>query len=301
LDAREQLLDPTRTTQEAATLINQQMAALAAERPTELPCINGCARRGTEDNEEPELLGARHGRYCDRCFFQTQSALRIAPALAGHIATLVGTKSRGDSEIRTEKDAPLPFNAQAFDDLNGIYEELVKFAGLFAVRLRIEKPEVALNAWRTPTGRVKGLAAGVSAWSAKRETAFIVTWLDQHLEKIFSSIISDDPHLDILDYFMGEMKHFRSLAARWPSKMQAQYSRLPHSDGVTCCWPRRIAIFPAEAEGESRQIRCDGCGHIWTEDEYAAEVIAYEQAERAHRRPNRVQKHLISKYLDGAA
>ncbi|PPI08221.1 hypothetical protein [Rathayibacter sp. AY1B8] len=265
--------------------------------PTALPCVNSCARRGTEKDDQPEILGARHGRFCDRCFHSTRAGLRLAPTLAGHIANLIGTPASADeSEISVQQEAPLPFNTSAFDDVNGIYEELVRFAGLFAVRLKVTKPPVALNAWRTPTGRVKGFTTGVSSWSAQRETAFIARWLDDHLEAIFSSAFTDE-YVDVIDYFIGEARYFRSLDRKWPRQMTAAWSRMPHTDGVTCCWPRRIAIFPAETEGGTRTIRCDGCGHIWTEDEYSAAVLAYNEEQQNLRRPGRGRDHLIRKYV----
>ncbi|OOB90311.1 hypothetical protein [Rathayibacter sp. VKM Ac-2630] len=274
--------------------------ALAAEAADEgaPACIRGCVRRGTEHDDVPELLGARHGRFCDRCFFGTQSTLRLMPVLAGHIAALVGVKGGDvDSEVRGGKEAPLPFNAQAFDDLNGLYESVVQFAGLFAARLRVQRPEAALRAWRTSTGRVKGLPGDASSWLARREVAVMTAWLDQHLERVFVSARNDE-YVDVISYFVDEVRDFRRLAARWPLEMRAAYSRLPHSDGVTCCWPRRIAIIPAPGEGESRHIRCDGCGHLWTEDEYAAAVLAYEAELRALARPSRVKRHLVSKYTE---
>lgn len=261
--------------------------------PTALPRVNGCARRGTETDDQPEILSALHGRFCDRCFYSTRAGLR----LAGHIANLVGTPAGSDeSEISVQQEAPLPFNTAALDDVNGIYEELVRFAGLFAVRLKVLNPPVALNAWRTPTGRVKGFTAGVSAWSAQHEAAIIARWLDDHLEAIFSSAFTDE-YIDVIDYFIGEARYIRSLDRKWPREMTAAFSRMPHTDGVTCCWPRRIAIFPAETEGGTRSIRCDGCGHIWTEDEYSAAVIAYDREQRALRRPDKVREHLIRRYV----
>lgn len=271
-------------------------AALAAEEIGPA-CVRGCVRRGTEGDELPEPMGARHGRFCDRCFYSTRAALRLAPSLAGHIANLIGTPAGADeAEISVQQEAPLPFNTSAFDDVNGIYEELVRFAGLFAAHLRLTKPDAALNAWRTPTGRVKGFAVGVSSWAAQHETALIARWLDERLEDIFASAFSAE-WVDVIDYFIGEARYFRTLERKWPQEMTAEYSKMPHSDGVTCCWPRRVAIFPAEEAGGARSIRCDGCGHIWAEDEYRGAVLAYAEEQRTLRRPGAVRAHLIRKYV----
>ncbi|PPH51219.1 hypothetical protein [Rathayibacter sp. AY1E1] len=277
-------------------------AALAAEE-IEPSCIRGCVRRGTEDDEVPEHLGARHGRFCDRCFFRTRSALRLAPQLAGHVASLVGTKLVGESAGAVAKDAPLPMNAQAFDDLNELYAILVQFAGLFAARLHESRPLAALQAWRNATGRVIGFPAGVSPWLAERETRVQSAWLDRHLEAIFGESAVSDHYVDVLLWFAEEAEHTRTIERRWFQTMKPRWSRMPHSDRVTCCWSAErgtatVAVFPPTAQTSHMIIRCVVCEHVWTEDEYEAELLLFEREQRAMTAGRRLTAHLMRKYSE---
>ncbi|MBF4463449.1 MULTISPECIES: hypothetical protein [unclassified Rathayibacter] len=286
-------------------------------------------RRGTESDEEPELLGARHGAFCDRCFLRTRDALRTVAQVAAHVATMVGMKSGdpGGSGVRAaRKEAPLPLNVQAFDDLNLMYETLVQFSGLFAAHLRLRRPPAALFAWRNATGRVKGFPAGVSSWSAEHETQLQAQWLGHYLDAIFVSASADE-FVDVLDFMIDEVAHFRSIAARWPQTWGARYSRMPHqrignreltveetiafhrggvmpdtAEGIVSCWrgPNRqaIAVCPPTQEGAPMRIHCEVCGHEWSESEYEADLLRFDDMQRELDSSSAVTDHLVRKYRD---
>lgn len=281
----------------------QEIDAALAEGVVVLTCVRGCVRRGTELDEVPEPMGALHGAFCDRCFYRTRSALRLAPTLAAHVASLVGTKLVGESAGAVAKDAPLPMNAQAFDDLNELYAILVQFSGLFAARLRESRPLAALQAWRNATGRVIGFPGGVSPWLAERETRVQSEWLDRHLDAIFAETAVSDHYLDVVRWFVEEAEYTRTLERRWFQTMKPRWSRMPHSDRVTCCWsPERgtftVAVFPPTEQTSHMVIRCVVCEHVWSEDEYEAELLLFDREQRALTAGSRLTAHLMRKYTE---
>lgn len=281
----------------------QELETALAADVVVLTCARGCVRRGTEHDEVPEPMGALHGAFCDRCFYRTRSALRLAPTLAAHIASLVGTKLVGESAGAVAKDAPLPMNAQAFDDLNAIYDLLVQFSGLFAARLRKSRPLAALQAWRNATGRVIGFPAGVSPWLAERETRVHSSWLDGHLDAIFAESGGSELFIDVVTWFVEEAEFTRTLERRWFQMMKPRWSRMPHSDRVTCCWSperksRPIAIYPPTEQSPQLIAQCTVCQQVWTHDEYIAELLRFDSEQRLITAGRRITAHLERKYLE---
>lgn len=276
--------------------------AAAAERP----CANRCIVRGTEDNDQPTLRSARHGAYCDGCYSRVKKALNLAPALAEHVASRIHAKSSGDeTRVKTSKvDAPLPFNEQAFHDVNDIYETLAYFARHFASQLHTNPPRPASHAWRNAAGAVKGLPANVTPKAAGLQTATLVMWLEDHLDAIFARPGDD------IEYFSDRLGELRAIAGRNQfGEIRPRYSDMPHQHPAG---PKEtkpcggiIAIYPPVIEDRQSQIVCERCDTHIHQYEYEADFLRWKRGQLEERRrtnrataaaARRTRKHLADKY-----
>jgi len=264
-----------------------------------MPCANGCTRKGTDDN--PQHLAARHGRYCDRCYYSTDGTLRRAGELVQHILSMVGgiQSKVDDGSQRTKKHPPLPFNVEAFNDANEIYSQLVYWTSVWATRLNRPAPGPAARAWRTENNRVVGLPNDIDPKAARYAVSIMGTWLSAHLDLIYATHIVDD-----IDYFRIAVEEniYRTLA-KWPVEDRAEYVPVTCwviHNGEEC--KAKIAIWPPKFAKDDREIRCDR-GDIFTEDDYDNMSAVFRQVRNEQAREiikaHKTAERLAKKY--GAA
>ena len=256
--------------------------------PTDqMPCRNGCVLPGTEGNDEPTMMPARQGSYCARCYSRAQFPLNLAPSLAEHVASM-RTAHGATDEARVSSGspfAPLPFNEQAFGDVNAIYEMLVYFTRYFATRLRLPAPEPAMHAWRNMSGHVKGLPANVTPEAARHQTSVMAAWLLSHLPAIYELDDADD-----IEGFTDSLRQVYFVSARWPMKARPYYSDMPHHCGG------RIAIYPPKEFANDPVTVCEGCGRTWSPAAFTADFEEWTAEQIVERRQQRVARFLARKH-----
>jgi|GEM_PF-1977155 len=218
-------------------------------------------KKGTENDPNPEILPAARGHFSEPFFRRTRFALELAPGLVQHIASLRDAAGGGAERVQTTKEMPLPFNAQAWDDANEVYKNLVYWSVVFAGMLRLSPPSPARRSWRASDDRVIGLPANISPTDSRYVVGIIGLWLRTQLEPIM--------HLraDEVMEFHEQLGDVFRLSARWPQRDRATWSKLP------CPWcGGRLAVYPPEVLGAERMAVCEGCTRSLTQEEFDANV-----------------------------
>ncbi|WP_378144800.1 hypothetical protein ACFJGV_15085 [Cnuibacter sp. UC19_7] len=263
------------------------------------PCIRRCIRAGTET----DLLPARHGHYCHRCYTRTVNALALAPELIEHLVhQYEPSTSRQLQEVlvpTSDTEAKLPFNALAFDSANDLYRTLVYLVNHLAPKLYAEPPRPARRSWRDQGGQVLGIPAGASPEDARANVTVIVDWLTQHLDAIYQL---DTDTIEDLDPFVKDRIH--GIAKSWPRENRARYSDMPHlftsrleiveqpdlgeapvqwrTDPDDRCGGR-IAIHPPRFEDDPEVIQCEACQTEFQPEEYETALADYLKLKRDER------------------
>lgn len=246
------------------------------------PCERGCLR----PDDTP--MAATHGEYCSRCWGRLSTALSIAGELAQHLVGNAITSSSGDGDrVDNSRDAPVPFNAAAFDDASELYAALVYWVTVWADALRTKLPNIAARAWRNDRGQVVGLPAGTTAENASGAVSNLAGWIRDRLDSILSLGRHDD-----VDAFTDTITDVWRMNARWPRIERPSYSAMP-------C-PRedcgaRIAVYPPAHPGDDRRIVCTA-GHWYPEEEYEHLRLVFMQVAREKAQTERTVKHLSKKY-----
>lgn len=259
-----------------------------------MPCANGCVRKGTEQDDQPLLMGALHGHFCDRCYWRAHYALRRTGNLVGHMITLIGgIQSKGsDGSQKLKGNPPLPLNAEAFNDANETYSRLVYWASLWATRINVQAPGPAARAWRADNNRIVGLPADISSQAAQYATGVMAAWLNIHLEQISATTNTDD-----VAYFFTEMTEIFRLDAKWPQEDRAEYAPVVCPDDEC---KGQIAIHPPRFAGDDEKIVCEQCHREFDRDGYdhMASVFRQVRAEQAKEfvKAARTQARLARKY-----
>lgn len=268
----------------------------------ERPCVRGCTRAGTDDN-----MPARHGNYCARCYGRIDQALIQAPELAQHIlGNVTPGGGASDDRVDSSKEAPLPFNQNAFDDVSELYSLLVYWCNIWADYLEQLAPAPAARAWRRDSGTVVGLPVTTTADDGSREVGRMSRWLRDRLDSILTLAPED------VDEFDDGIRDVWRMNARWPRLEKPRFSDMP-CPAAGC--EARIAVHPPAEPGGVKAIACES-GHYYPEEEYdelAVELVARRlEAAREARSEGRkrqalrqqsddVRAHLWQKYgwVDG--
>lgn len=242
------------------------------------PCANGCIRKGTEAQDQPQVQGALHGNFCGREYYVIKGALEQAGEIVEHVVSLIGYRATSDDNVQATKEPPLPFNVQAFNDANETYGRLVYWSRHWAATLHRPVPKIAVGSWNTNDGTIVGLPADVSPGAARIATTGLAMWLRSHLDLIMAL----EPVDDVL-YFHDELRDVYRIAARWPFQMKSRFAKIPcPQDGS------RIAVYPPASAGDDMRIVCDR-GHVYDEDKFEFYVKEFAQIQAT-------TKHLIKKH-----
>jgi hypothetical protein len=250
------------------------------------PCHNGCIRKGTEALDQPKLMGALHGHFCDREFFAVKAALQQAAEVVEHVISIVGVNASSDDNVQSSREAPIPFNVGAFNDANEIYQRLVYWANHWADALRRQAPGAAKRAWKSQKGFIVGLPSDADPADARYAVSTMSIWLQAHLE----DIMWQTPPDDVL-YFHDEMADVFRVAARYPFKMKARFAKIPcPHDGS------RIAVYPPTDAGTEMRIVCDR-GHIYDEDRFEFYVREFGVIQDQKIKADATRARLEKKYV----
>lgn len=252
------------------------------------PCARGCTYKPMIDGETPKPRPAKHGLYCNRCYYGTDKALEQLGNLVEHILSMVGKKGGSDDESqRLKGQPPLPFNVEAFNDANEMYSRLIYWGRILAGVLNIPAPAPAEHSWADMTGSIRGLPADVSPGTARLQVQAVAEWLRARLNDI-CNIEGDD-----IDFFHDEWKDVYRLAAKWPMRAKPRYSDMPCP--VSDCGAR-IAVFPPDNAGDDETIVCD-TGHHIPPDKYEFYIRFYKEVRAEKQTSVNVRKHLERKYV----
>jgi hypothetical protein len=262
-----------------------------------LVCYRQCIQTPATGEQPALIMGALHGHFCDRCYWRTSHALRMAGELVQHVIGQVSglTSKNGDGSQRAKKTAPLPFNVEAFNDANEIYSRLVFWAATFATRLNRPLPTPAARAWRTNNNRIVGLPNDITPNAARYAISVMANWLDIHLDDICGLPPADD-----VAYFQDEMRDIYRINARFPREEQPKVADVRCPDDT--CKGQVIVYAPQEFEGD-RRIVCEKCGRHFDQEGYLhmeavfkqvrAEEAAASAVKASHKK---AAAHLLRKY-----
>ena len=234
-----------------------------------------------------EKLPAARGHFSESFYKTLRAALRLAPGVVQHVLTMINAKGGTDDRVDGSREAPLPMNTQAFNDVNEVYSRLVYWATLYAERLHRQAPGPAKRAWRASgNNTIAGLPADITPDAARYVVGIMAKWLEVNLEDILAL-----PELDDTQYFRDEFAGdiFRINAAN-PQRMKARYSDV-HCPDDDC--RGKIAVYPPRFFQDDERIVCEGCGRRFFPKDYARLVEVFNQI-RAESNP--VARHLMKKY-----
>lgn len=253
------------------------------------PCIRGCTRKGTD-----EPMPARHGEYCNRCFYQYLRALQLAADLVEHVASLISYQARTEDKVDTSREAPVPFNLEAFNDANETYRRLAAWTEVWARHLGEPMPSTVGKVWRDGRGRIVGLRRGARPEQARHQTRHLTRWLTDRLDRILEAASRSQRVRDDVDYWRDELGKLYRVNARWPRESKPRYSDMPCPDcpGGT----GHIAVFPPAAFGEDERIVCERCGRHFLPENYEFLIRVFQQVQKERESTARVARHLMRKH-----
>jgi len=249
------------------------------------PCARSCVRAGTEDT--PDYLPATHGAYCARCWGRLDQALIQAPELAAHIlGNITNTGGASDDRVDSSRDAPLPFNQAAFDDVSELYGLLVYWCQEWAGYLEVREIAPTARVWRRVSGTVIGLPANVTPEKGSAEVGRMTRWLRDRLDEILTLAPED------VDEFDAGIKDVWRMNARWPRIEKPRYSVMPCP---TDACGKRIAVYPPAFPGDAQRVICDN-GHFYPEEEFDGLIAGFRQSQAEAARAAKVAAHLTRKF-----
>lgn len=250
------------------------------------PCFNGCTTTADEEGQQKPLL-ASHGSFCNREYNSAKAALENAPGIVAHVVSLMTTRGQTDEHIQSSKEAPLPFNVQAFQDANELYMIVTYWCHEWAGVLKRERPQAASRSWRNESGTILGLPHNVSPPDAQVAMSDMTRWLLTHLEDVFRQ----EPG-DVL-FMWEQLQEVFRVGVRWPARMQARYAKLPCPGDCG----GRISVHPPEEFLDHTRIVCEKCGRIFGEDEFEHEIRLFKQIQDEADKARKVMQRLARKYV----
>lgn len=257
----------------------------AVDAPHRL-CANGCTEQPDAEGHQKPLV-ARHGHFCNREYNSAKAALENAPGVVSHVVSLVASRGQSEENIQSSREAPLPFNVQAFQDANELYMTVVYWCHEWAVVLKRERPDAANRAWRNDAGTVIGLPPDMSPHDARAAVHDMTRWLLNHLEDVFWQ----EPG-DVL-FMWEQLQEVFRVAVRWPASMQPRYAKVPCPGECQ----GRISVHPPESFMDHTRIVCEKCGRIFGEDEFEHEIRVFKQLQDEEDKARKVMQRLMRKYV----
>ena len=261
------------------------------------PCRRGCIRAGTET----DALPARHGAYCSRCWGRIDQALLQAPELAAHLisSTIRSGGNNGDKVDNHPGEAPLPFNENAFNDVNELYSLLVYWRGVWADYLE-EKSWTPRQSWRRASGTIAGLPAGTTADDAAGRVRLLTNWFRERLDMILTLAPED------VDEFDEAIKDVWRMNARWPRLDRPRFADMP-CPKFEC--GARVAVYPptfgpwvdkqgVQHAGDTHRIVCEQ-GHWFPDEEFESLLTEWRERRVQVARAQGVADRLVRKYMRG--
>jgi len=195
-------------------------------------------------------------------------ALDKAPALVGYMRHLVtpGGAAQDGTPRAPKADPPLPFRADAVDDADALYSELVNRVDGWMRFLPVLPPEV--RTWRPDGGDVAGFPSGTTPAGAEVLTWLVCRWLMRHhqqfvaLQAVLGLPVADHYFADVADA-VGRMR------GRYPMAPQPPRRALRRECPV-CKERAVVARIPQDVR--DTEVVCEQCGYEIPYDSYAGLV-----------------------------
>jgi hypothetical protein len=160
------------------------------------PCIRGCTYP-TPDGEDPRPKPARHGQFCDSCYWRIWHALKVIPDLMANMRLQTVPRDGVDfipfgSHAKLD-GSPLPLRVDPLDACDALFAKLILWTDDIAERLHAKVPSIRV--WMGMR-EVQGMRP-VSAASAHDIAAQLSHWFTVRLEDIAKSAVAVEFHDDI--------------------------------------------------------------------------------------------------------
>ncbi|MGV8912225.1 MAG: hypothetical protein ACOH14_06355 [Rhodoglobus sp.] len=175
--------------------------------------------------------------------------LEQAPTLIGHILTLVmPAGGSGGDKVSGTRDPQMPLNAQALEDANDLYAQLVNFAVSHARALGVNPPGSTLG-WSRRDQDCDGLPSWATAGDAAALTNDVTQWLIAGGDRIAKLKAAGN-------YFDDVRNLITPLYGRYP-----QAERVPAFASREClvCGRRTVIVNFAD-DSDSVSVACAFCG-----------------------------------------
>lgn len=195
---------------------------------------------------------ARYGNLCGKCFGRTRFLLGQTPDLIAHILPQVIPSMAIASGERVSGGgfkAPLPLQAQALEDANDLYAQLMNWMISHARSNGLRPPVLALG-----YARLDDDARGLPSWStpatARDYVQSLADWYGKH-----ELVIAGGPPASVQAWVddLGEM--LRTLNGRYPQAPRRTQPAAPRPCEI--CEQREVR---ATWHGETVEVRCSACG-----------------------------------------
>lgn len=182
---------------------------------------------------------------------RTRHLLGVAPDLASHIASLIPRSGGGAWGVRVSgsKELPLPLNAVALEDVNGMYAQLVNWSTSISRSMGV-RPPVSVLGWMRKDANCDGLPS----WAQPDDVALLVGDVSRWL----SGRCAQLAHYPLSGVFFEDVREIVGpLLGRYPL---APRPRTRAARDCPVCDERRTVMVQFE-EGDVVRVVCTHCGH----------------------------------------
>ncbi|RFA14574.1 hypothetical protein B7R21_06415 [Subtercola boreus] len=148
-----------------------------------LPCTRGCAWDSLVEGEAPRPKPARHGMFCDSCFYRLRHALELVPDLMANMRAQIngfGAAPIGERVSGGGDGSPAPLRVGPLDASDSLFAKLVLWTGSVSETLSVAPPRVSV--WINLT-EVQGSRV-VTPERAHEISTELVGWFLDRLETI---------------------------------------------------------------------------------------------------------------------
>lgn len=232
----------------------------------ETPCIRGCTWPAANEGEAPKPKAAKHGDYCDSCFYRLYHALDMIPDLMMNMRSKMVPAGIGNYESERisggSDSAPAPLRIDALDASDALYAKLVSWTEVISEKLNVPQPSVAV--WIS-FAEVMG-SKPVTPEKAHEIATQLTSWFLVRLDEIFLLDIASDVHDDICWGFNAENRGVYKLTGQYgvePRPLRAADKRecpICGRNEVFVKWPDKLDPDIA--------VMCGRCKWVAEPDKY---------------------------------
>lgn|GEM_PF-6595439 len=200
-----------------------------------------------DEEAKAALQGLLHVRYRQA---RTRNLLEQTPDLVVHVLAQVAPGAGGAQGARVSgsKEIPLPLNASALEDANGLFVGLVKWTIGHSRALDVVPPVVALG-WSRKESRPDGFPSWATPEDCHAMMHSLVDWLNAYEDLIAQ-------RRDVAVYWDDIRELVEPVLKRYPTA-----PRKPIFASRTCpvCTRRTLIV---DEDSDEVTVACTYCGHV---------------------------------------